>query len=124
MIQQTSALIVLALATSAASLLAAPDLSKLPPASTKAGVTYDKDIRPLFEASCTRCHGAEKPKGGLRLDSAAAVLKGGNQAMRWLERVEQGLPIAGIVAASAAALAQRETELSAPVATDALTPLG
>ena len=53
-----------------------------------------------------------------------AVLKGGNQAMRWLERVEQGLPIAGIVAASAAALAQRETELSAPVATDALTPLG
>jgi hypothetical protein len=79
MIQQTSALIVLVLATSAGPLLAAPDLSKLPPAAAKEGVTYDKDIRPLFEASCNRCHGPEKPKGGLRLDSAAAVLKGGKE---------------------------------------------
>jgi len=34
------------------------DLSKLPPASDKTGVTYAKDIRPLFVASCLRCHGA------------------------------------------------------------------
>lgn len=53
------------------------DLSKLPKAADKKAVTYAKDIRPLFEASCIRCHGEQKAKGELRLDSLAAVLKGG-----------------------------------------------
>src|SRR2546423_120702 len=53
------------------------DLSKLPPTAAKKGVTYAKDIRPLFEASCFRCHGEEKQKGELRLDSLEAALKGG-----------------------------------------------
>lgn len=64
------------------------DLSKLPPASTKTGVTYAKDIKPLFEASCVQCHGAPRPggdarrggpKGGLRLDNLEDVLKGGEE---------------------------------------------
>lgn len=53
-----------------------------------------------------------------------AVLGGGNQAMRWLQREEEGLPIATIVAASAAAMAERESALNAQLATDALSPLG
>src|SRR4030095_13649004 len=53
------------------------DPAKLPPPATQKGVTYAKDIRPLFEATCFRCHGEEKQKGGLRLDSLEAVLKGG-----------------------------------------------
>jgi len=53
------------------------DVSKLPPPADKKGLTYAKDIRPLFEASCFRCHGEEKQKGELRLDSLEAVLKGG-----------------------------------------------
>lgn len=53
------------------------DLSKLPPASDKAGLTYAKDIKPMLDASCARCHGGEKPKGGLRLDSLQGVLEGG-----------------------------------------------
>jgi hypothetical protein len=53
------------------------DVSKLPPASDQQGVTFDKDIQPLFKASCVRCHGEQKPKGRLRLDSLDAVLKGG-----------------------------------------------
>ncbi len=53
------------------------DLSKLPPAADTHGVTFDKDIRPLFEASCLHCHGDGKQKGGLRLDSLAAAIKGG-----------------------------------------------
>jgi len=55
------------------------DLSKLPAASTQKGVSYDKDIKPLFEASCFRCHGEKEKKGGLRLDSLEAVLKGGKE---------------------------------------------
>lgn len=56
--------------------VAAPDLSKLPPASTKTGLTFAKDIKPLFEKSCFKCHGAEKQKGKLRVDSLEAILKG------------------------------------------------
>ena len=55
----------------------AVDTSKLPPASDKKDVTYATDIKPIFEKSCVKCHGAEKPKGKLRLDSLEGVLKGG-----------------------------------------------
>jgi mono/diheme cytochrome c family protein len=51
----------------------------LPPASTKSGVTYDADIKPIFQASCIKCHnsaGPKKPKAGLALDTLAGVLKG------------------------------------------------
>ena len=64
--------------SAAVSLTAADvDVSKLPPAATKTGLTFDKDIKPIFEKSCVKCHGAEKQKGKLRLDSLEASLKGG-----------------------------------------------
>lgn len=53
------------------------DASKLPPAAKKAGVTYDKDIKPLVEKSCVGCHGGERPKGKYRMETLADVLKGG-----------------------------------------------
>jgi hypothetical protein len=52
------------------------DLSKLPPPAAQTGVTYAKDIQPLLKASCMRCHGPERPKAGLRLDSLEGALKG------------------------------------------------
>ncbi len=55
------------------------DTSKLPPASDKKDVTYAKDIKPLFETACFKCHGPEKQKGKLRLDSLEATLKGGDE---------------------------------------------
>jgi hypothetical protein len=62
------------------------DLSKLPPAVDKQGVTYANDIQPLLEASCWRCHGEERSKGDLRLDSLAAALKGGKDGKVVLPR--------------------------------------
>lgn len=53
-----------------------PDLSKLPPAADRKGVTYAKDIKPIFEKSCFKCHGPEKQKGDLRVDSLEDILKG------------------------------------------------
>src|SRR5437879_3900030 len=53
------------------------DPSKLPPPAEKKDVTYNADIKPLLEKSCVKCHGAEKPKGKLRLDSLEGILKGG-----------------------------------------------
>ena len=49
------------------------DISKLPAPSAKKDLTYAKDIKPLFEKSCFKCHGSEKQKGKLRLDSIEAV---------------------------------------------------
>ena len=65
--------------TLATSLLAGAadfDASKLPPPSDKKDLTFEKDIKPLFEKSCIDCHGPEKAKGKLRLDTLAATLKG------------------------------------------------
>ena len=53
------------------------DLTRLPPAAERQGLTYAKDIRPLLETSCLRCHGEQRPKGGLQLNSRENVLKGG-----------------------------------------------
>jgi mono/diheme cytochrome c family protein len=53
------------------------DPKKLPAAASKPDVTYNADIKPIFEKSCVKCHGAEKPKGKLRLDSLDGALKGG-----------------------------------------------
>lgn len=43
-----------------------------------APVDFTKQIKPILENSCLRCHGPEKPKGGLRLDTHEALLKGGD----------------------------------------------
>lgn len=40
-------------------------------------VDFAKDIQPIFQKSCIECHGAEKQKGKLRLDSKEAAFKGG-----------------------------------------------
>src|SRR5207237_802052 len=39
---------------------------------------FEKKVRPILVAKCASCHGPEKQKGGLRLDSRAAMLKGGD----------------------------------------------
>jgi hypothetical protein len=43
-----------------------------------APVDYQRDVKPILARSCTSCHGAGKQKGSLRLDTAAAALKGGD----------------------------------------------
>jgi cytochrome c553 len=39
---------------------------------------FEKSVRPVLAASCFECHGPDKQKGGLRLDSRAAILTGGD----------------------------------------------
>ena len=74
---KTLTLILLAGVVASFSAHAAPvDWSQLPPAATNAGVTFANDIAPIFKASCVRCHGAQRPKAGLRLDTLPGVLDG------------------------------------------------
>jgi hypothetical protein len=41
-------------------------------------IDFQRDIKPLLARSCLACHGPEKQRGGLRLDSRLEALKGGN----------------------------------------------
>ena len=48
------------------------------PLSAQESVDYVKQIKPVLQARCYACHGALKQEGNLRLDTAAAALKGGD----------------------------------------------
>lgn len=75
---KTNIILGLGLTTLSLTLAAAqPDLSKLPPAAKKQGVTFDGDIKPILEKSCVKCHGGDKPKSKYRVDSRENVIKGG-----------------------------------------------
>ena len=39
---------------------------------------FEQSVRPVLAENCYSCHGPKKQKGGLRLDSLAAILKGGD----------------------------------------------
>src|SRR6185369_8487245 len=39
------------------------------PAAAKAAVDFDRDVKSIFESTCFRCHGPEKPKARFRLDN-------------------------------------------------------
>ena len=54
--------------------------AKLPAASDKKDVTYATDIKPIFEASCLKCHtSTNKPRAGVGLETLEATLKGGKE---------------------------------------------
>ncbi len=46
--------------------------------ASDAAPDYAKDIKPLLKARCYTCHGALKQKAALRLDTVAAMRKGGD----------------------------------------------
>jgi hypothetical protein len=52
------------------------DVEQLPVAARRE-VDFDRDVWPLFEVSCLRCHGAELARSRFRLDDREAALRGG-----------------------------------------------
>src|SRR2546426_11919456 len=44
-------------------------------------VDFAQDVKPILESACLSCHGPEKPKGDLRLDTKAGALKGGKKGV-------------------------------------------
>ena len=52
-------------------------LSAVALAPCSAAVDYVREVKPLLAEHCYKCHGASQQKSGLRLDTAAFALKGG-----------------------------------------------
>ncbi|MBC7367819.1 MAG: DUF1553 domain-containing protein [Undibacterium sp.] len=51
------------------------------PAAAKARVNFEKDIQPIFEASCVQCHARGKNKGGFSLETREDFLDGGENGV-------------------------------------------
>jgi len=56
------------------------NIAKLPPAAP-VQIDFARDIKPILENNCLRCHGPEKPKSQFRLDSRKTALKGGDEGV-------------------------------------------
>src|SRR5258706_11209848 len=55
-----------------------PEQLKLLPPPAQKQVSFSQDIKPIFEASCIKCHGRGRDKGNFRIDSRETLLKGGD----------------------------------------------
>src|ERR1041384_2397615 len=49
----------------------------LPPPATHQ-INFTKEIKPIIDASCIKCHGRGRDKGGLQMDTRETFLKGGD----------------------------------------------
>src|SRR5688572_14747679 len=70
-------LVVLALAAGTAAKLTPEQVAKLPAAST-AKVDFARDVKPIFDSACVKCHGKGKEKGGFSIETRAVFFKGGD----------------------------------------------
>lgn len=52
----------------------------LPPV-VQGRVDFSRDIEPLIQRHCIKCHGTEKPKGRFRLDNRVSALRGGAEGV-------------------------------------------
>src|SRR5262249_40854908 len=70
-------------------------LAVVVPPGTKAADAIDfmQDVKPILESSCLGCHGPEKHKGNLRLDTRAGALKGGDKGAALVPGKPQESPL-------------------------------
>jgi hypothetical protein len=54
-----------------------PEQAKALPPPASHPINFAKEIKPILEASCTKCHGRGKSKGDFQIDTRVTFLKGG-----------------------------------------------
>lgn len=52
-----------------------------PAKADEKAVSFEKDVMPIFKASCVSCHKPDKKKGKLDMSSYAELMKGGKQGV-------------------------------------------
>src|SRR5690242_10443122 len=55
-----------------------PEQIQALPAPAQGPVVFRRDIKPIFDRSCIKCHGRGRSKGGFQLDTRDTLLKGGD----------------------------------------------
>src|SRR5437773_1766223 len=55
-----------------------PEQLKQLPAPAAKEINFSRDVKPIFEASCIKCHGRGRDKGNFRIDSRETIFKGGD----------------------------------------------
>src|SRR6266511_1584758 len=55
-------------------------IKSLPPPANHQ-INFTKEIKPILETSCMKCHGRGKNKGELRIDTQETFLKGGESGL-------------------------------------------
>ncbi len=70
----------------------------LPPAPTRK-INFAKEIRPLLETSCVKCHGNGKRKGDFSIDTRESLLKGGESGPAVLPGQSAASPLIEMVSA-------------------------
>jgi mono/diheme cytochrome c family protein len=97
---------------------------------------FEKSVRPLLAENCFACHGPMKQKGGLRVDSRAALLGGGDsgpalvagqpESSRVLQAIRYGgdlrMPPKGRLADEKIGILARWIKMGAPWPEAACTP--
>src|SRR4051812_36157999 len=56
-------------------------------------VDFTRDIKPILEVQCVNCHGGEKPKGKLSLETRDNAVKGGEKGTALVPGKPDGSPM-------------------------------
>jgi mono/diheme cytochrome c family protein len=70
-------MVTFAAAFSAQGKLTPEQIAKLPPPASMT-VDFARDVKPIFDSACVKCHGKGKDKGGFSLETRDSFLKGGD----------------------------------------------
>ncbi|HTA30624.1 MAG TPA: c-type cytochrome domain-containing protein, partial [Candidatus Cybelea sp.] len=95
----------------------AADAQENKPPPDRRIIDFDRDIRPILETSCLRCHGPERPRSHFRLDDRESALKGGNDGVDILPGHASESPLLKRVAS-----ADENTQMPPPGKGERLTP--
>jgi hypothetical protein len=49
-----------------------------PSSAENGAISYQRDVQPIFDQICVKCHGGEEVKEGLSLKTYAEVMQGSN----------------------------------------------
>lgn len=71
------ALLLVGTSLSGKAALTAEQLAQLPPPAAHK-VNFSQEIKPMLEASCIKCHGRGRDRGGYRIDSRETTIQGGH----------------------------------------------